>query len=235
MEEEVTTRYVFMMMLALSDSHGDVIGTDIAIARMMNVSKSEFTTSISQLMLPDNDSNSPDHDGRRIIPSENGRGYRVVNYLNYRALKSDDEKREYMREYMRKKREIQKEKAETVKSVNFCKTQLSDVTHTEAEAEAESNHHSKRQEFPTVDQVKQYASSAPVPISEPCAIAFYDTQEAAGWITKHGHPIADWRAALRRYASHWNQNESKKPNPKNHREEKKANEYPEKLTIKMLK
>lgn len=61
--------------------------------------------------------------------------------------------------------------------------------------------------IPTVEEVKRYAASAPVPMSEECAIAFHDTQEAAGWITNRGFPIADWRAALRRYASHWKANE----------------------------
>lgn len=85
-------------------------------------------------------------------------------------------------------------------------------------------------EIPSVAQVKAYAASSPTPISEICAIAFHDTQEAAGWITKHGHSIADWRAALRRYASLWNENEKShrlngtKPD---HRQQRAANEYPE--------
>jgi len=64
--------------------------------------------------------------------------------------------------------------------------------------------------IPSLAEVKAYARSGPVPISEACAVAFHDTQEAAGWITKHGHSIADWRAALRRYASHWNEVEKGK-------------------------
>ncbi|WP_193211440.1 hypothetical protein [Luteolibacter marinus] len=67
--------------------------------------------------------------------------------------------------------------------------------------------------IPTVDEVKRYAASAPVPISEACAVAFHDTQQAEGWITRNGHPIADWRAALRRYASRWNEYEKSKGAP----------------------
>jgi len=137
MEEKVTTRYVFMMMLALSDRHGEVIGTDVAIARMMNVPKNDFCESLKPLLEPDPDSNSPAEEGRRIIPSENGRGYKIVNYLNYRDIKSDDEKREYMREYMRQRRSKCKESEENVKPVNPCKDLLNDVTHTEAEADTE--------------------------------------------------------------------------------------------------
>jgi hypothetical protein len=84
-------------------------------------------------------------------------------------------------------------------------------------------------EIPSVDQVKAYAASAPVPITEACAVAFHDTQQAAGWITKHGHSIADWQAALRRYASLWNENEKSRTNghKADHRQTKSATEYPE--------
>lgn len=88
-------------------------------------------------------------------------------------------------------------------------------------------------EIPTVEQVKAYAVSAPIPISEACAVAFHDTQQAAGWITKHGHSIADWRAALRRYASIWNENDKSKSgggHKPDHRQAKAATEYSEPKT-----
>jgi uncharacterized protein YdaU (DUF1376 family) len=66
------------------------------------------------------------------------------------------------------------------------------------------------QQIPTLDDVRRYAAAAPVPISAECAVAFHDTQQAEGWITRNGHPIADWRAALRRYASRWNEIEKTK-------------------------
>ena len=75
-------------------------------------------------------------------------------------------------------------------------------------------------EVPKLEAVKQYAASAPFPISDACAIAFHDTQEAAGWITKHGHSIADWRAALRRYASAWNENEKSRADKNDPRKQK---------------
>lgn len=82
------------------------------------------------------------------------------------------------------------------------------------------NTHSERaHESPTAEEVKAYAASAPLPISEACAVAFHDTQQAAGWITKHGHSIADWRASLRRYASIWNENEKSKSGHNGHKTE----------------
>jgi hypothetical protein len=106
----------------------------------------------------------------------------------------------------------------------------------EGELEVSITQSGRAHEIPTVEQAKAYAASAPIPISEVCAVAFHDTQQAAGWITKHGHSIADWRAALRRYASLWNENEKAKPGTKpEHRQTKAATEYPEpKITLPRL-
>lgn len=141
MEEKVTTRYVFMMMLALSDRNGDVIGTDVAIARMMNVSVDEFKSATEPLLSPDPDSNSQAEEGRRLVPSDNGRGYKIVNYLCYRDMKSEEEKREYMRNYMRERRS--KGDVKSVKSGKNEKTDVKNVTHTEAEADSNTDSNKK--------------------------------------------------------------------------------------------
>lgn len=133
MEEDVEVRYCFMMLLAIADSTGDVIGTDIALARTVNLPLETFRRCIAELMQPDPDSNSQVFEGRRIVSSENGRGYRVVNYVTYRQIKTNDEKRAYMREYMQRRRKGLKDS-----DVTLCKTVLSDVTHSEAEGESEA-------------------------------------------------------------------------------------------------
>lgn len=68
-------------------------------------------------------------------------------------------------------------------------------------------------EVPSVAAVLSYAGSAPVAISPECAQAFHDSGEAEGWIGKSGRPIVNWQAALRRYASRWNEIEKSKPKP----------------------
>jgi hypothetical protein len=137
MEEPIETRYTFMMLLAIADQSGDVIGTDVALARTINLPLATFTKAVKALMEPDPHSNSQDQEGRRLVPSDNGRGYRIVNYTAYRAIKTAEEKKTYMREYMRARREALK--AKDVTPVNICKPALSDVTHAEAEAEAEAD------------------------------------------------------------------------------------------------
>ncbi len=71
----------------------------------------------------------------------------------------------------------------------------------------------RKHETPNADAVTAYARSAPVPISPECGQAFFDQQEAGGWLLNNGHPIADWRALLRRYASRWNENEKSRASP----------------------
>jgi hypothetical protein len=135
MEQDIKTRYVFMMLLAIADSAGDVIGTDIAIARTLNIPREDFEQAIAALMSPDPESNSPEEDGRRVVSSDAGRGYRIVNYTKYREIKTTEEKREYMREYMRRRRNSLK--SSDVADVKSCKDELDDVTQGEGYVEEE--------------------------------------------------------------------------------------------------
>lgn len=137
MEEPLEVRYAFMMLLAMCDPTGHVIGTDVAIARRMNMPLEEFRRCITALSQPDPDSNSMEQDGRRITPSENERGYFVVNYLTYRDMKSEEHKRKYMREYMqnyREKKGLVKSVKTPVKRVN---PKLAALNHAEEEGEVE--------------------------------------------------------------------------------------------------
>lgn len=127
MEEPINVRYVFVMMLAIADPKGYVIGTDVAIARRLNMPTNEFQRCADVLMQPDEDSNSKEEEGRRILQSDGERGYKIVNYLTYRDMQDQEQRREYMRTYMQKRREKKR-----VNSVNNGKLQL-----TQAEAKAE--------------------------------------------------------------------------------------------------
>lgn len=104
MDEEILVRYTFMMLLAIADPQGYVVGTDVAIARRLNMPLEEFKKSVTQLMEPDANSNSMEHEGRRVITSDCERGYFLVNYVKYRDTRDEEQRREYMRDYMRKYR-----------------------------------------------------------------------------------------------------------------------------------
>lgn len=104
MDEAIPVRYTFMTLLAVADPKGYVIGTDVAISRRLNMPVDEFKECLAELMKPDQDSNSKEHEGRRVIISDCERGYLLVNYVKYRDTRDEEHRREYMRDYMRKKR-----------------------------------------------------------------------------------------------------------------------------------
>lgn len=131
-EESITTRWVFVAMLAIAEPDGTVIGTDIAIARRINVPLPDFLSSMKVLMTDDDNSNNQDHKGARIIPSEGERGYFLTGYQRYRGLKTEDDRRAYMAQYMAKKRASVNNVNNPVNSVNIPLAQL---THAEEEAE----------------------------------------------------------------------------------------------------
>lgn len=143
MEEDVLTRYVFIMMLAIADMRGYVIGTDVAIARRLNIPTEEFTSSVDLLMQPDEDSNSMEEEGRRVILSDGERGYRIVNYIKYRDTRTEEDRRTYMKEYMRKRRS-----ENDVAARKPRKHLLTPLTHADADTDPSANADTKPPKSP---------------------------------------------------------------------------------------
>lgn len=160
MEQPVMTRWVFVGLLAIADPQGHVIGTDVAIARRLNVSPDEFMEALQALMAPDPDSNSPEMEGRRVVESDCGRGYRLVNYLTYRNMRDEDQRREYMRGYMRdymRQKRSQHTDVRHVKHVKLCLAQAE----AEAEAEAFSTHMCGSKPHESVSEEQKTGDSKP--------------------------------------------------------------------------
>jgi len=131
-EEPVMTRWVFVGMLAISEVDGTVIGTDVAIARRLNVSIEDFQSALKILMSPDPKSNNMEYEGRRVIESPTERGYFLTSYEKYRTLQTKEMRREYMKEYMANKRLNQNVNKKVNKTLH-----VNSVKHAEGEAEAE--------------------------------------------------------------------------------------------------
>jgi hypothetical protein len=130
MEEDIETRYIWFCLLALSDQDGFIDITIPAIARRINVDKTHVEAAISKFLLPDSSSRTKDQEGRRLEKVRESFGWQIVNYKHYRDLRNDEERREYMKKYMRERRKS--------KSVNSCKQPLTMLAKAEAEAEAEA-------------------------------------------------------------------------------------------------
>lgn len=89
------------------------------LAFYIGASEGEIIDSIRFLCNPDPKSRSKECEGRRMIPAtDDGEfpegydvqtlTYRVVNFERYRALRSEEDRREYMREYMKEVRQKKK-------------------------------------------------------------------------------------------------------------------------------
>jgi hypothetical protein len=59
---------------------------------------------------------------------------------------------------------------------------------------------------PVLKDIQKLVGKMPYPLTAECAEAYWLDREAMGWM-KNNQPIANWRADLQRYASHWNLNE----------------------------
>ena len=105
---------VFTNLLAHCDKHGEVDMHPKAIAEEVGLSVSDVRVTLAMLESPDDESRSPDCEGRRIVRLDEHRdwGWRVVNYLKYRAIRDEDDRREQNRQAQERWRARQREAAE---------------------------------------------------------------------------------------------------------------------------
>ena len=93
-------------MVVLADQDGILDMSPEALSARTSIPLDIISTGIAELEQPDPRSRTPDEDGRRIVrldPSRNW-GWRIVNYIPYRKIRSAEERREYMRQYQRLRR-----------------------------------------------------------------------------------------------------------------------------------
>ncbi len=96
----------FQQLIILADQHGVVDMTPEAISRLTTVPLNIIQKGLAALEQPDPDSRTPDEGGRRIVRLSDSRqwGWQIVNHAKYRALRSQEERRNYHRDYWQKKR-----------------------------------------------------------------------------------------------------------------------------------
>jgi len=188
----------FQQMIILCDSDGVLDMTASAIARRTGIPIKHIKHGISVLESPDPESRSPNSKGKRIIRLNDHRewGWTIVNHKHYRDLRTADDRREYMRKYMRDKRE--KEKL----------TNVNESSHVNELAHTYTNTYTnkvKRKGFikPSVQEVSEYCLSRSNNISAEGFIDFYTSN---GW--KVGkNPMKDWKSAVRTWERRENSNE----------------------------
>lgn len=100
----------FEQMLILCDADGIIDMTARAIARRTGIPIEHIEAGIRVLESPDPSSRTPDAEGRRIARIDPHRewGWQIVNHQKYKEIRSSDDKREYMRQYMKDRRNHEK-------------------------------------------------------------------------------------------------------------------------------
>lgn len=123
---------VFTNLLAHADSCGLVDVHPRAIAEEVGLTQDEVRAALLVLEAPDAESRSPEEEGRRIVRMDEHRawGWRIVNYLKYRAIRNEEDRKEQNRIAQRRWREKNKPRNEN-------KPRKPESAQAEAEAEEE--------------------------------------------------------------------------------------------------
>jgi len=104
--EDATTRITWITLLLKADRDGMVYTSVPGLAHAARVTAEECDKAIESFMSKDENSSSPEHDGRRIEVVD--RGFRILNYEKYRDFLSSEDQREKAAERQRRKRERDK-------------------------------------------------------------------------------------------------------------------------------
>lgn len=121
--QDSDTRIVWLTLLMMSDENGFVRSAATGIAHFARVPIVTTNKALELFKLPDSDSRTPDKKGRRI--EQISGGYQIINYQHYRDIRTYDDRKEYMRKYMRKRRSAES------KNVTPCKQTLAKLAHTD--------------------------------------------------------------------------------------------------------
>jgi len=126
---------VFTNLLAHADKDGCADIHPRAIAEEVGLSIEAVQAALEELESPDPESRSPEHDGRRIIRLDEHRawGWHIVNYVKYRAIRDEADRREQNRLAQERYRARNQSKPASAK-VSQGKPQSA---HTEADTEAD--------------------------------------------------------------------------------------------------
>jgi hypothetical protein len=121
---------VFVNLLCHSDEDGIVDRHWRAISDETGLSEDKVRQAISELESADPESRTPTEQGRRIVRIDEHRdwGWRIVNHKHYRDIRTQAERREYMRKYMADKR-----KQTCKQNVSTCKQNVSTLANTDTE------------------------------------------------------------------------------------------------------
>ena len=181
--------------------YGFVAAAGVGIIRRAQIDENIGLDALEALGSPDQESRSPEHDGRRLVRVDGG--YIVLNYQKYRDR--DYTGAERARRYRERKLSSHRDSTASHR----------DITQAEAEAEGYISTSSKtgtsaRSRFvkPQMIEIKAYCADRKNDVDPQ---SFHDYYESNGWKVGR-NSMKDWKAAVRT----WEKNQ-RKPNGKDQR------------------
>src|SRR3990172_4758342 len=96
---------VFIFLLAHADADGEVRVVPEAIAGPTGLTLEQVSSALSLLEAPDIESGSPEQSGARLERVGNAARWQITNYLKYRGLRDEDQRRKQNRESQQRFRE----------------------------------------------------------------------------------------------------------------------------------
>src|SRR5258708_2579143 len=177
-------------MLAIANKNGYVFGSAPALANRARAAVEAIRSALVKFQQPDPDSRTKDFEGRRI--EEVDGGWRLITYQKHRAIRDEEERKEYMKNLMRAKR--------SVSNVSHSKPPLAQAeAEAEAEAEAVIQKHSARKartahfSIPSLGEVHAYCEERKNTVD---AQQWFNYYTSNGWkVGRNG--MKDWRSAVR--------------------------------------
>ena len=162
--EEMHVKVVWITMLALADRHGHVLASMPGLADASRVTLEQCEDALARLSAPDKHSRTKEHEGRRIEVTDGG--WALLNYVKYRNLRDDENRRQQVREAVSRHRA----KVITVSHGKPRKAQAE----AEAEAEAEERMTERRAPGPANPLIKR------VPLERECLALVREVSELTG-------------------------------------------------------
>jgi hypothetical protein len=153
--EDYQVRHVFEDLLKLCDQNGVVDMTHEAIARRTNVPLEIIKRGIAELEKPDARSRNPDHNGSRLVRVDPHRdwGWFIVNYEHYRAIASEEQRREKTLARVKRHRE----KNKSVTPCNAAVTAINAGNAMEKQKQRQKQRQKKGEKAPHVEPLERRA------------------------------------------------------------------------------
>lgn len=183
-DEDAAICKVWVTLLALSNAEGFVRGSVPWLANKSKVSVDVCQQALTKFTSPDPISRTLDNEGRRIQAVDSG--WIVLNHHIFRSRSglSQDPRRAYQREWMRKKRLIRKSQQSQQESTPASASVTYEVSKAPTRSEKKT---------PSLEEVKLCCAKTGLPESD--AVWFWNKCEGNGW-TNSGKPIRSWKHTI---------------------------------------